>query len=155
MESRHMRRAIELSKQALKYPDCGPFGCVIVRGNEVVGEGFNRVIRQHDPTAHAEVTAIRDACSRLGSHDLSGCELYTSCKPCPMCLGAALWARIPVVYFAASSEDASRAGFDDSEFYRDFDPSHGAKHLRMTQFMHEEAAAALQEWSSLLLKACY
>ena len=155
VESRYMLRAIELSKQALTHPDCGPFGCVIVRADGIVGEGFNQVIRRHDPTAHAEIVAIRDACSRLGVHDLSDCELYASCKPCPMCLGAILWARIPVVHFGASSEDASTAGFDDSAFYRDFDPRHTAERLRMIQCLQAEAVAALREWSTLPVKASY
>ncbi len=155
METRYMARAIELSKQALTHPDCGPFGCVVVRQGEIVGEGFNQVLRRHDPTAHAEIMAIRDACSRLDTHDLSDCQLYASCKPCPMCFGAILWARIPVVYFGASSEDAALAGFDDSEFYRDLDPHHASQHLLIRQFMQADAAAALREWSALPVKASY
>ncbi len=155
MESVYMLRAIELSKQAIACPDCGPFGAVIVRNGRIVGEGFNQVIRRHDPTAHAEIVAIRDACARRGSHDLSDCELYTSCMPCPMCMGAILWARIPAVYFGASSSDASRVGFDDSEFYRDFDPEHMADALPLTPCMRAEAVAALQEWSALPVKAAY
>lgn len=155
MESLYMLRAIELSKQALMHADCGPFGAIIVRNGAVAGEGFNQVIRRHDPTAHAEIVAIRDACSRRGTYDLSDCELYTSCKPCPMCLGAILWARIPAVYYGASSADASIVGFDDSEFYRDFDPQHTEEALHITQCMRAEAVAALQEWSALPVKAAY
>lgn len=155
MESVYMLRAIELSRQALAHPDCGPFGAVIIRNGLVIGEGFNQVIRRHDPTAHAEVLAIRDACSRLGTHILSNCELYASCKPCPMCLGAILWARIPIVYFGASSADATIVGFDDSEFYRDVDPQHTDEALQFIQCMRGEAVAALQEWSALPVKAAY
>lgn len=154
MHSRFMERAIELSKQAMNEADCGPFGSVVVRSGEIVGEGFNQVIRRHDPTAHAEVMAIRDACSRLQLHDLSDCELYASCKPCPMCLGATLWARIPVVYFGASSEDAAAVGFDDSLFYETF----GAEPVtrpRLVQFMQAEAATALTNWGRLALRAHY
>lgn len=155
MESRFMRRAIQLSKLAMEHADCGPFGCVVIRKGEIVGEGFNQVIRRHDPTAHAEVVAIRDACSRLRTHDLHDCELYTSCKPCPMCLGAVLWARIPIVHFAASSEDAAGVGFDDRAFYCDFDTRHEPEHITLRQMMRDEAAEALQEWCALPVKACY
>ncbi len=155
MESVYMLRAIELSRQALTHPDCGPFGAVVVRSGRIAGEGFNQVIRRHDPTAHAEIVAIRDACSRRGTHDLSDCELYASCQPCPMCLGAILWAGIPTIYFAASSADASIVGFADSEFYRDFDPERTAEVLQLTQCMRAEAVSALQEWSALPVKASY
>ena len=150
-----MLRAIELSRNALASPDCGPFGSVVVRKGEIVGEGFNQVIRRSDPTAHAEIVAIREACSRLGKFDLADCELYASCKPCPMCLGAILWARIPALYFAASSEDASTAGFDDSEFYDAFDPHQGAGRIRTVQIMRAEAQAVFREWCKLPVRASY
>lgn len=150
-----MQRAIELSREALTHSDCGPFGSVVVQAGRIVGEGFNQVIRRHDPTAHAEVTAIRDACTRLKTHDLGDCELYASCRPCPMCMGAILWARIPVVYFGASSDDAAEAGFDDSLFYRMFEPRHATLYPDVIQCMRADAAATLHEWCGVAVRAHY
>lgn len=153
MDSGYMRRAIQLSREAQGTTDCGPFGCVIVRRGMIVGEGFNQVVRRHDPTAHAEIMAIREACTRLGTHDLSDCELYASCRPCPMCMGAILWARLPAVHFGASSEDAERAGFDDAAFYGEMQNAEGR--LAIDQCLREEAADALAEWHALPMRACY
>jgi guanine deaminase len=115
-EERFLRRAIDLATSSADGPG-GPFGAVVVRLGQVVGEGTNLVTATDDPTAHAEVVAIRQACTRLGTFDLTGCELYCSCEPCPLCYAAALWARIGVVVHAATRDDASAAGFDDSEFH--------------------------------------
>lgn len=113
-----IRRAIELAREHSAGGICGPFGAVVVRAGEIVGEGWNRVVEGQDPTAHAEVVAIRDACRRLGTHLLEGCEIYASCEPCPMCLAAIYWARIGRIYYACTREDAAAAGFDDAEIYR-------------------------------------
>jgi guanine deaminase len=114
-----MREAIRLSVRAVRGGHGGPFGAVVVKDARIVGSGYNRVTSQNDPTAHAEITAIRRACQRLGSFSLVGCDLYASCEPCPMCLAAIYWARIRRVYFAATRKDASAAGFDDALFYRE------------------------------------
>ena len=113
-----MQRAIELSVQNVQQGG-GPFGAVIARHGEVLAEGVNRVTANHDPTAHAEVQAIREAARRLGTFDLTGCDIYASCEPCPMCLGAIYWARLDHLYYAATQHDAAQAGFDDAFIYRE------------------------------------
>jgi len=118
-ELKFMQEAIRLGKEGMMNNAGGPFGCVVVKGDTIIGRGWNRVTSTNDPTAHAEVTAIRDACSHLHDFQLEGCEIYTSCEPCPMCLGAIYWARPAKVYFAASREDAAGAGFDDSMIYEE------------------------------------
>ena len=136
---KNLRKAIELSKQSI---DSGssPFGCVIiVAGGNIVGEGHNRVAPDNDPTAHGEVVAIRNACRNLGTFDLSGCILYTSCEPCPMCLNACKWANIAEVYFAADRFDAENIGFRDRVFYDD-DP------LELHRINLREAAEIMREW---------
>lgn len=115
--AKFMQRAIDLSRQGMEAGDGGPFGAVVVRGDEIVGEGWNRVIAANDPTAHAEVLAIRAACRQLGSFNLNGCELYASAEPCPMCLGAIYWSRLDRIYFANTAADAAAIGFDDALFY--------------------------------------
>jgi tRNA(Arg) A34 adenosine deaminase TadA len=116
-----MKHAIALSREGIRSGAGGPFGAVVVRAGTPIGTGYNRVLHDVDPTAHAEVVAIRAACSAIGSYALKDCTLYASCRPCPMCLGAALWARIPLCWYANTSEDAKRIGFDDSLFYEQFD----------------------------------
>lgn len=113
-----MRKAIELSVENVKNGG-GPFGAVIVKGDEIVATGVNRVTAHNDPTAHAEVSAIREACRRLGTFDLSGCEIYTSCEPCPMCLGAIYWAHLDKIYYGNNKDDAADIGFDDSFIYEE------------------------------------
>jgi len=113
-----MRHAIELARQGMHRGEGGPFGAVIVRNGEIVGEGWNRVVDTKDPTAHGEITAIRDACSRLGTFTLDDCEIHTTGQPCPMCLGAIYWARIERIYYGFRIEDAAKIGFDDREFFR-------------------------------------
>src|ERR1700741_1895821 len=113
MKNKFMREAIRLSRQKMRANQGGPFGAIIVRGDKIVGRGWNRVTSMNDPTAHAEVTAIRDACKRLKRFHLEGCDIYTSCEPCPMCMGAIYWARLRGVYYANSRQDAARIGFDD------------------------------------------
>ncbi len=118
-EEKYMQEAIRLSHEGMSNNEGGPFGCLIVKGDEIVGRGNNKVSATNDPTAHAEVTAIRDACKNLGSFQLTDCEIYTSCEPCPMCLGAIYWARPKVVYFANNRQDAADIGFDDSMIYEE------------------------------------
>lgn len=113
-----MKRAIELARRGIHNGDGGPFGAVVVSDGEIIGEGWNRVIRTNDPTAHGEITAIRDACTRLGTFSLDGCEIHTTGQPCPMCLGAIQWARISRIFYGFRIEDAAEIGFDDREFFR-------------------------------------
>lgn len=143
-----MRRAVDLAIAGVRSGDGGPFGCVIVKDGKIVGEGNNRVTSTNDPTAHAEVVAIRDACKNLGTFQLDGCEIYTSCEPCPMCLGAIMWARPSAVYFAGTREDAAAAGFDDAEFYAEFDRPLDQKKLPLKNFLRDAAAEAFAAWTN-------
>jgi tRNA(Arg) A34 adenosine deaminase TadA len=142
-----MRRAIELSRENVKRGG-GPFGAVIVRSGEVVGEGFNRVTATNDPTAHAEVVAIRDACQRLGTFSLNGCEIYTSCEPCPMCLSAIYWARIERIWFANTKVDAAAIDFDDHFIYDELAKDAAHRAIPMQPMLREEALAAFREWQA-------
>jgi len=143
-------RAIELSREGMQQGDGGPFGAVIVRDGGIIAEGNNRVLVENDPTAHAEVTAIRRATAKLGRFDLSDCELYTSCEPCPMCLGAIYWARPKAVYYANTKQDAATIEFDDSFIYDEI-----AKPMneRSIPFHHVDSAAALEVFSEWAAKA--
>lgn len=132
-ERQFLERAIELSRKGMEGEAGGPFGCVIVRGDEIVGEGYNKVTSSNDPTAHAEVVAIRDACQRLGTFQLTDCEVYTSCEPCPMCLGAIYWARPKRVIYANTREEAAAVDFDDDFIYKEID---AAMHDRTIPFIH-------------------
>ena len=125
----------------------GPFGCVVVRRGEIVGRGSNAVTSTNDPTAHAEVTAIRDACSRLGTFQLADCELYTSCEPCPMCLAAVYWARIPTVYFGNNRHDAAAIGFDDAFIYEQVALAPAERAVAMRPLLREEALASFRLWT--------
>src|ERR1700722_16757135 len=124
MHNPFMARAIQLSIDNVHSGRGGPFGAVVVKNNKVIAEGTNQVTTTNDPTAHAEVLAIREACKNLGIFHLEGCDIYASCEPCPMCLGAIYWARLSKVYFANLAADASRIGFDDSAIYRELSQSH-------------------------------
>lgn len=141
-----MRRAIALAIEGVRTNQGGPFGAVVVKDGVIVGEGFNRVLGTNDPTAHAEVTAIRNACAKLSNFELRGCDLYTSCEPCPMCLAAAYWARVERVYFACDRADAARAGFDDSMLYDEIPKSPAERTLPLVQTLREEALATFQAW---------
>lgn len=141
-----MDRAIELAIANVRSSSGGPFGAVIVRGGEIVGEGANRVTASNDPTAHAEVLAIRDACARLGTFDLRGCEIYTSCEPCPMCLGAIYWARLDRIHFACSRADAHAAGFDDAFIYDEIPLAPAERSIPSDREGREQALAAFAEW---------
>src|SRR6202049_4552141 len=124
MDNSFMARAIQLSMDNVRSGRGGPFGAVVVKDGAIVAEGVNQVTSTNDPTAHAEVVAIREACKKLGAFDLEGCEIYSSCEPCPMCLGAIYWVRLSRVYFANSAADAPKIGFDDSLIYREIAQPH-------------------------------
>ena len=147
--------AIRLSMKHTHRNASGPFGAVIVKGGKIVGRGFNRVTASNDPTAHAEIIAIRAACRKLKTFRLSGCEVYTSCEPCPMCLAAIYWARVRRVYFAATQGDAKRAGFDDELIYRELARPMTRRRIPMKQVLRREAVSALEAWRNSLSKITY
>lgn len=140
-----MREAIRLSEENVNNGG-GPFGAVIARDGEIVATGVNRVTASHDPTAHAEVNAIREACRRLGTFDLSGCEIYSSCEPCPMCLGAIYWAHIGKLYYGNNKTDAKNIGFDDSFIYEELELPRDRRRLPSEPLLSDEAAEALRMW---------
>ena len=142
-----MREAIRLSEDNVRNGG-GPFGAVIARDGEIVGTGTNRVTPDCDPTAHAEVNAIRAAASRLGTFDLSGCEIYSSCEPCPMCLGAIYWAHLDRLYYGNDKQDAAGIGFDDAFIYRELDLKPEDRSLKSERLLSDEAAAAFREWAA-------
>jgi tRNA(Arg) A34 adenosine deaminase TadA len=150
-----MRIAIELAAQHMRARDGGPFGAVVTRGAEIVARGWNKVTSTNDPTAHAEMTAIRAAAAAAGSFQLRGCVLYTSCEPCPMCLGAAYWARLDRIVFAATRADAAAAGFDDAEIYQELSRPLPARKLPMQEVLREQAAEVFAEWLRLPDKTLY
>ena len=141
-----MREAIRLAEEGMHGGRGGPFGCVIVRRGELVGRGNNRVTSLNDPTAHAEITAIRDACTRLGTFQLSDCELYTSCEPCPMCLAAIYWARIPKIFYGNTRADAAAIGFDDDFIYQQIPLAPEARTIAMKPLLRDEAQGTFREW---------
>ena len=147
-EERFLQQAIDLSREGMRRGHGGPFGCIIVKGDEVVGKGWNSVTSFNDPTAHAEVVAIRDACNNLGSFQLDGCEIYTSCEPCPMCLGAIYWARPARVYFANNRYDAKDAGFDDSFIYDEINLAPEKRSIKMMELKLDNAKKIFEEWKS-------
>lgn len=146
MQNPFLSRAIALALDNVKSRQGGPFGAVVVCEGKIVGEGANRVTSSLDPTAHAEIMAIRDACSKLGRFDLKGCDIYTSCEPCPMCLAAIYWSRADRVYYAASQQDAAAAGFDDQFLYEELRRTTSERQLPMKQIHLEEASAAFDAW---------
>ena len=150
-----LRRAIALATENVVSGAGGPFGAVIVRDGRIVAEGVNTVTAQFDPTAHAEVNAIRAACKALGAFSLAGCLLYSSCEPCPMCLAAAWWARIDAIYYAASAQDAASAGFDDAFLYDELRKPLSARKLPATQLLSEEAWASFAAWIASANKIAY
>jgi len=141
-----LRRAIALSLEKTSANEGGPFGAVVVKDGRIVGEGWNRVTSACDPTAHAEIQAIRAACAALGSFELSGCEIFSSCEPCPMCLGAIYWARLDRLTFAADRFDAAAAGFDDDWLYREVPKPPEARLLPTVRLLREEAQEAFRRW---------
>jgi tRNA(Arg) A34 adenosine deaminase TadA len=148
MEEALLREAIRLSVEKMLAGEGGPFGAVVVDRGRIVGRGWNRVSSTHDPTAHAEIVAIRDACRRLATVSLAGCAMYSSCEPCPMCLGALYWARIERLYYAATRQDAAAAGFDDAWFYDEIALPPADRKLFATQHLREEALAAFDAWNA-------
>lgn len=141
-----MERAIELAVENARLGRGGPFGAVIVRKGEIVAEGVNSVMRENDPTAHAEVSAIREACAKLHTFELKDCEIYTSCEPCPMCLGAIYWARLGRVYYGGKASDAAAAGFDDQFIYDEISREPTGRKISMEQMLRMEALAAFRAW---------
>jgi guanine deaminase len=154
MQIEFMRRAIQMAVENVRR-DGGPFAALVVRDGIVIAAGANQVTRTNDPTAHAEVVAIREACRVLGDFQLLGCEVYSSCEPCPMCLGALYWARPKCVYFAATKDDASNAGFDDSFIYRQMCEHPEDRRIAMVRVPDESALRPFAEWTSRLVKVAY
>src|SRR5262245_60411221 len=144
MKREFMREAIRLSTEMMRRGRGGPFGAVVVRGNRIVGRGCNQVTSGNDPTSHAEIVAIRDACRRLKTVHLEDCELYSSCEPCPMCLSAIYWARLRRVYYANTRKDAARIEFDDDFIYTEVSRPISKRSLVMKQFLRKEALAAFR-----------
>lgn len=149
-----MKMAIQLSELNVKDGG-GPFGAVVVKDGKVVASSSNSVTRDNDPTAHAEVNAIRKAAEELGTYDLSGCVIYSSCEPCPMCLGAIYWARIDKLYYANTKADAAEIGFDDSFIYEEFALPESKRKLKTSQILHNEAKKAFEDWMNSDNKTTY
>lgn len=150
-----MREAIRLSVENIESGKGGPFAAVIVKDGKIIASGVNEVTSSNDPTAHAEVVAIRNACKTLNSFQLDGCEIYCSCEPCPMCLGAIYWARAAKIYFANTKEDAAAVDFDDQFIYEEIDRSHAERKLSTQQLLREEALVAFEKWKTSPLKVKY
>lgn len=146
MDKPFLKRAIELAEEKSADGRHGPFGAVIVKGGQIIAEGWNRVVAAHDPSAHAEIMAIRAACEKLGSHELSGCTIYSSCEPCPMCLAAIYWARLDRVAFAATREDAAAAGFDDELLYHELSRSWEERKIATEQALHTQGRQVFEKW---------
>jgi tRNA(Arg) A34 adenosine deaminase TadA len=155
MQERFMRRAIELSRTHMLKGDGGPFGAVVVMDGVIVAEGWNSVVPANDPTAHAEVMAIRNACRKLECFSLAGAELYTSCEPCPMCLSATYWARIDRVYYASTKDDAARHQFDDAFIYLEIPKAPAERSIAMVNLLRDEARGVFDEWDRLPGKVPY
>ena len=150
-----MREAIRLSIENVRAGNGGPFGAVIVKDGKIIARGFNQVTSSNDPTAHAEVVAIREACKVLNSFQLDDCEIYTSCEPCPMCLGAIYWARPSKMYYANTKKDAANIGFDDQFIYEELDLPLDKRQLAAEQLLQDEAIVAFKEWEEKTNKIEY
>ena len=146
-DRKFMRRAIELAQKGVDSNDGGPFGSVVVKDGQIIGEGWNQVTSANDPTAHAEIVAIRDACRNLGSFQLDGCIVYASCEPCPMCLGAIYWARPAGIFYAGTREDAAAVGFDDGMIYEEIEKPPEERRLEMVSLMRDEALEVFESWA--------
>src|SRR5580698_7159669 len=155
MQVRFMREAIHLSRQKMRANQGGPFGAIIVRNGKIVGRGWNRVLATNDPTAHAEISAIRDACKKLNRFHLADCELYTSCEPCPMCLGAVYWARLKTVFYANTRRDAAGIQFDDSLIYDEVRLPLTRRKIPMKPLLRREALEVFVEWKNKADKVPY
>lgn len=143
-----MRFAIEEALKGMRDDNGGPFGAIVVKGDTIIGRGHNSVTANNDPTAHAEIMAIRDACGHLGTYQLTGCELYTTCEPCPMCLGAIYWARPERVYYACTKQDAMDVGFDDAFIYQEIELDPSNRHIPFLSMPNQEARNLFTEWSN-------
>jgi guanine deaminase len=154
MQSTYMKKAIELSQKNIQSGG-GPFGAVIVKDGKIIGEGWNKVTANNDPTAHAEVEAIRQACKNLSDFDLSGAEIYTSCEPCPMCLSAIYWARLSKIYYANTKKDAASIQFDDDFIYTEIPKPMSERKISMTQLMRDEAFEVFKQWETSEIKIKY
>lgn len=154
-EEKFMAEAIALSQKGLQANQGGPFGCVIVKDDQIVGRGNNKVTSTNDPTAHAEVVAIRDACKNLNTFQLEGCEIYTSCEPCPMCLGAIYWARPKVIYYANNRADAAMIGFDDSMIYEEMSKEYKDRKIPILSLSRDDAFRIFMEWQNKADKIAY
>lgn len=154
-EEYFMQKAIELAANGMASNEGGPFGCLIVKGDTIVGQGSNKVTSTNDPTAHAEVVAIRDACRNLNTFQLCDCEIYTSCEPCPMCMGAIYWARPKKVYYANTRTDAAEIGFDDSMIYDELSCDHASRKIPIVCLGRENALKVFEEWKSKTDKIAY
>jgi tRNA(Arg) A34 adenosine deaminase TadA len=154
-ENRFMQAAIDLARTGMKEGKGGPFGCVIVKNDEIIGKGCNSVTSHNDPTAHAEIVAIRNACNTLNDFQLTGCELYTSCEPCPMCLGAIYWARPAIVYFANTRKDATSIGFDDAFIYDELNKSFEQRAIQTVRLDAPDAMKTFEEWTRKANKIAY
>ncbi len=150
-----MNRAIELAQHGIDANDGGPFGCIVVRNGEIIAEGNNRVTSTNDPTAHAEVTAIRNACEKLGTFQLEDCVIYTSCEPCPMCLGAIYWARPKQIFYGCTREDAARIGFDDQFIYDELEKPFDDRKIKLTNISRDQANIVFDNWANKLDKTAY
>ena len=147
-KEKFMREAIRLSVETMRSGKGGPFGAVVVKNGKIISQGFNKVLSSNDPTAHAEIVAIREACKSLNTYELTGCEIYTSCEPCPMCLGAIYWARFDKIYFANTRTDAAKIGFDDDFIYKEINLSLAKRKLPLEQICRKEALKAFEEWEN-------
>lgn len=154
-DEKFMRRAIELAQTGVDAGAGGPFGAVIVKNGAIVGEGFNRVTSTNDPTAHAEIVAIRSACKNLDSFQLDGCTIYASCEPCPMCLGAIYWARPAQIYYAATHEDAASIGFDDHFIYDEIERPIEERKIKSVNLMRDEGLTVFKNWTDKADKTEY
>lgn len=150
-----MRQAIALAMDNVRSGRGGPFAALVVRGGEIIGHGMNLVTATHDPTAHAEILAIREACQKIGHFELAGCEIYATCEPCPMCFGAIYWSRAAKLYFAAHSADAAKIGFDDSLIYSEIKKPRTERAIPMEQLMREEALKVFGAWEQNPNKILY
>ena len=155
VDLRFLERAVELSRQGMENLNGGPFGCVIVKDGEIIGEGCNSVITENDPTAHAEVVALRNACKHLNSFQLTGCDIYTSCEPCPMCLGAIYWARPARVIYANTKADAAAIRFDDMFIYDEIDKPDEQRQIPFFHMPLESAHHVFKQWMQLANKTEY
>lgn len=154
-EQDFMNQAIRQSRQGMEGGEGGPFGCVIIKNGAVIASAHNEVLSSNDPTAHAEMVAIRQACQHLDTHQLTGCELYTSCEPCPMCLGAIYWARPDKVYFANTKADAAAIGFDDHFIYQELDKPVEERKLPMQHLPDAAAKAVFEDWAKMEERKMY